>query len=276
MTRILTLATVSAVAVSLGAPVFAQTTLIGDQVLEDRISDIEIAAQRNIARSKDSARYTFGAGEQSTTGSLSATYSGATGNTDTQDFAAGGRYSMRFGPWSHSIGFAFAYGEANKIKNEENAFMIYDVTRSFSDRFYLFGVGRLEVDHFASNKKDAFVGFGPGYRLINTDDVAWRVQAGVGPRYTELQNGTNDTQAAGIISSRLFYRISDTVALTNDTDILGSKVNTLVTNDIGINFAMGEQLSTRLGYRTEYDSDPLPGLKHTDNTLNVSLIYSFN
>ncbi|WP_146188880.1 DUF481 domain-containing protein, partial [Albidovulum aquaemixtae] len=29
-------------------------------------------------------------------------------------------------------------------------------------------------------------------------------------------------------------------------------------------------------YRTEYDTDPLPGLKSTDNTLNVSLVYSFN
>jgi putative salt-induced outer membrane protein len=275
MTRLLALASVSSLAMAIGAPVFAQT-LIGDQALEDRISDIETEAQRNLARSSDSVRYTFGTGEQSTSGSVSATYSGATGNTDTQDFAAGGRYTMRYGPWSHSVGFAFAYGEANGVKNEQNAFMIYDVTRSFSDRFYVFGVGRLEVDDFASNKKDAFVGVGPGYRVINTDNVAWRVQAGVGARYTELQNGVDNTEAAAILSSRLFYRINETVALTNDTDVLGSKVNTLVTNDLGINFALGNQLSTRLGYRTEYDSDPLPGLKSTDNTLNLSLIYSFN
>lgn len=132
------------------------------------------------------------------------------------------------------------------------------------------------MDDFASNRKDAFVGFGPGYRVINTDDVAWRVQAGVGARYAELQNGVYDTQGAGIVSSRLFYRIAPTIALTNDTDILGSKANTLVTNDPGVNFELGGGLSTRLGYRTEYDSDPLPGLKHTDNTLNVSLKDSFN
>ncbi|MEZ5778162.1 MAG: DUF481 domain-containing protein [Paracoccaceae bacterium] len=275
MTYATKLASVSALAMMMAAPAFAQT-LIGDRALDDRISDIEIETQREMARSKDSVRYTFGTGERSTRGSLSATYSGATGNTDTQDFAAGGRYQMRFGPWTHGLGFAFKYGEANSVKNEENAFVIYDVTRSFSDRFYVFGVGRLEVDDFASNKKDAFVGFGPGYRLINTDDVAWRVQAGVGARYTELQNGVDDTEAAAILSSRLFYRISDTVALTNDTDILGSDVNTLFTNDIGVNFELGGALSTRIGYRTEYDTDPLPGLKHTDNTLNVSLIYSFN
>lgn len=162
------------------------------------------------------------------------------------------------------------------MKDEENAFLIYDVTRSFSDRFYVFGLARLEVDEFASNEKDAFLGFGPGYRVINQDDMAWRVQAGIGARYTELQNGTDETDPAGIISSRFFYRITPTISLTNDTDILGSEVNTLVTNDLGVSFAMNDQLSMRIGYRTEYDSDPLPGLKHTDNSLNVSLIYSFN
>ena len=275
MTRIHTLATVSTLALALAAPAFAQT-LISDQELDDRISDIEIETQRNMARSSDSVRYTFGSGERSSTGSVSATYSGATGNTDTQDFAAGGRYTLRNGDWSHSFGFLFEFGEANGVKNEENAFVVYDVTRSFSDRVYAFGVARLEVDDFASNRKDAFIGFGPGYRVVNTDDVAWRVQAGVGARYTELQNGVDDTNPAGIVSSRLFYRISPTVALTNDTDILGSETNTLVTNDFGLNVALNNQLSTRIGYRTEYDTDPLPGLKHTDNTLNVSLVYSFN
>jgi putative salt-induced outer membrane protein len=270
-----TLSTATALAL-LMAPAVSAQTLIGDRVLDDRISDIEIETQRNLARSSDSVRYTFGSGERTSTGSVSMTYSGATGNTDTQDFAAGGRYTQRFGDWSHSLGFAFGFGEANNVKNEENAFAIYDVTRSFSDRFYVFGVARLEVDEFASNKKDAFVGFGPGYRLVNTDDVAWRVQAGVGARYTELQNGVDDTNAAGIVSSRLFYRISPIIALTNDTDILSSDNNTLVTNDFGVNIAMSKTLSTRLGYRTEYDTDPLPGLKSTDNTLNVSLVYSFN
>jgi putative salt-induced outer membrane protein len=275
MAKSVKLGTISAIALALATPVFAQT-LASDRALDDRISDIEIQTQRNIARSTDSVRYTFGSGERSSRGSVSLTYSGVTGNTDTQDLAAGGRYTLREGDWGHSVGFAFGYGEANGVKNEQNAFMVYDLTRSFNDRFYVFGVGRLEVDDFASNRKDAFLGFGPGYRVINTDNVAWRVQAGVGARYTELQNGVDDTKPAGIVSSRLFYRINDTVSLTNDTDILGSETNMLVTNDIGVNLAIGNALSTRIGYRTEYDSDPLPGLKSTDNTLNLSLVYSFN
>lgn len=274
MVRIVNFGAVSALALMLATPALAQA-LIGDRELDDRISDIEIETQRNMARSEDSVRYTFGSGENSERGSLSLTYSGATGNTDTQDFAAGGRYTIRRGDWTHGLGFAFGYGEANGVKNEENAFMVYDVTRSFSDQFYVFGVGRLEVDDFASNRQDAFIGFGPGYRLINTDDVAWRVQAGIGARYTELQNGVDDTNPAGIVSSRLFYRISPTIALTNDTDILGSETNTLVTNDLGLNVALNKALSTRIGYRTEYDSEPLPGLKSTDNTLNLSLVYGF-
>lgn len=96
MARTQTLAALSALAVAFASPVAAQT-LIGDREFDYRISDIEIEAERNIARSTDSARYTFGTGQRSSTGSVSLTYSGNTGNTDTQDFAAGGRYTLRDG-----------------------------------------------------------------------------------------------------------------------------------------------------------------------------------
>ena len=38
------------------------------------------------------------------------------------------------------------------------------------------------VDDF---RTDAFLGFGPGYRILNSEQTTWRVQAGVGVRYTE-------------------------------------------------------------------------------------------
>lgn len=60
-----------------------------------------------------------------------------------------------------------------------------------------------------------------------------------------------------------------------DTDVLFSDEDTVVTNDLGFNFKMTDRLSTRVSYRTEWDSDPLPGLKSTDNKLGVSLVYGF-
>ena len=80
---------------------------------------------------------------------------------------------------------------------------------------------------------------------------------------------------AGLASSRVFYQLTDTVFLTNDTDLLHSDVGTLATNEFGVNFKVTDSLSTRLGYRTEYNSDPLPGLHSTDNALTAAVVFGF-
>ena len=60
-----------------------------------------------------------------------------------------------------------------------------------------------------------------------------------------------------------------------DTDILGSDANTVVANDAGVNFKLSNNLSTRISYRTEYNSDPVGAAKTTDNTFGVSLVLGF-
>ncbi len=60
-----------------------------------------------------------------------------------------------------------------------------------------------------------------------------------------------------------------------DTDILGSDVNTVISNDAGVNFKMSDNLSTRISYRTDYNTDPTPGLKSSDNTIGLSLVLGF-
>ena len=129
--------------------------------------------------------------------------------------------------------------------------------------------------HFVPVRIDSFIGFGPGYRILNSPDVAWRVQAGPGVRYVEDQAGFDTTEFAGLASSRFYYRLSDTASLTNDTDVLGSEINTVITNDFGINLKVTEALTTRLSYRVEYNTDPLPGLSSTDSTVGVSLVVGF-
>lgn len=275
MKKFLQIASASAIATALAAPVFAQADIIGNTELDNRISDIERDAQRDLDRGVDAARFGENGVPQGLRGSLALSGSVASGNTDTGDVSLAGRMTYGVGSFNNTFGFAAEYGEANGVKDEEEFFAIYEGSRYFTPEFYVFGVGRFEYDAFDTNRRDAFIGFGPGYRIINTPDMAWRVQAGVGIRYIEDQTGADDTETGYIASSRFFYGLTDTMSLTNDTDVLGSDVNTVVTNDFGINYRMTNNLSTRVSYRTEYNSDPLPGLDSTDNKLGVSLIVGF-
>ncbi|WP_176473825.1 DUF481 domain-containing protein [Actibacterium ureilyticum] len=265
----------SALALLLAAPVYAQGALVGVEALDDRIDDIQEDVADDMSDSDDAERFGQNQFAQGWAGSVSLGFAATSGNTDTADLSFGGRFRYGNGPWNHTFGFAGEFAEDNDVRNKEEVFATYDVNRYFNDRFYVFGLGSVRYDGFASNEWDSFLGVGPGYRVVNQDNMTWRLQAGPGVRYLEEQNGNTETEVAGIASSRFYYKISDTMFLTNDTDILFSDTDTVATNDLGVNFKMTDALSTRVSYRTEFNSDPLPGVKHSDNTLGVSLVYGF-
>ena len=137
-------------------------------------------------------------------------------------------------------------------------------------------MGRVKSDGLAETagtvKTDAFVGVGPGYRVINTPDLSWRVQAGIGVSYLKDGAGASDTETGYIASSRLFWRMSETLFATNDTDVLKSDSALRVNNDLGFNVKMSDMFATRVSYLTEYND---ARAVRTENKLGVSLVYSF-
>ncbi len=270
------LASASAIALLLSASVVsAQGALVGTEALDDRIDDIQEDVADDFADSEDSQRRGSNQYAQGWTGSFSASLSATNGNTDTSDAAVGARFRYGNGPWNHTVGLGYEFGQSNDTTDEENAFLVYDANRYLNDSFYIFGLGSLQYDKFASNKYDAFLGVGPGYRILNTDQMSWRVQAGPGIRYVEDQAGNDESEAAAIASSRFYYAFSETMFLTNDTDVLHSDVNTVATNDLALNFKMTDALATRFSYRTEYNSDPIRNLEHYDNKLGIAVVYGF-
>lgn len=297
----------SAMVAAFSAPAFAQTefstgaSITGVGALEDQITDVEDAVQDDFERSLDRARWGRPDARQGTFGSVALTYAGRDGNTENQDFSLAGRVSHNQGPFQQSVGILLEYGEDDDGDTDtEKTSVIYDANYYFNDRVYAFGIGRLTTDGLANDfddltdeefldrdgrlKRDAFLGFGPGYRIINNDTTAWRMQAGVGVRYTQTvltdidaaddrtSELDSDTSVGYIVSSRFYHSFNDQFFLTNDTDFLSSDANDTATNELGLNFRMSERFATRVSYRTEYVSDRTI---RTDNTLGVSLVMGF-
>lgn len=284
MNKFVKLSTVSALALLVATPLVAQTAITGVEGLNDRIDDITDDVNDDLTAGDDAERFGPNAVAQGWRGSFALSASGTSGNTDTGELSAAGRLTYGVGAWNHLIGFAAEYGEANGGKNEEKFFATYEGSRYFSEQLYAFGLARVEYDGFLVDENgvardgdttDAFLGFGPGYRVLNKEGHTWRVQAGPGVRYFKDVTGNSETEVGFIASSRYYYAFNETVAFTNDTDILGSDINTILTNDAGVNFKMTDNLSTRVSYRTEYNTDPAAGLKSTDNTIGVSLVLGF-
>src|SRR5690606_27235089 len=209
---------------------------------------------------------------QGLSGSASLGYSGKTGNNESQDLTVGLRLRYGAGAFNQTIGAVIDYSETENQSTKRDVFGIYDATYSFDDRFYGFILGRVVSDGLADRltdaqlsdaisdtdqlrgqiKQDAFLGVGPGYRIINQQDMTWRVQAGIGVSY--LKNGLNEstTETGYIASSRFYYKINDNVFFSNDTDVLNSDSALRASNDLGVNFKITDAMSTRVSYLTEY------------------------
>lgn len=299
MKNIALLAGASAIFAALSVPAFAQTEIstganaTGVSAIDDQITDIQDAVQDDFDRSADADRFGPADRRQGLFGSMSLSYAGSTGNSEAQDLSVAGRVSYNQGPFAQAVGLAIEFGENdNGDKDKEETSAIYDAQYYFNDRFYAFALGRFTVDGLVDGvadyagddvdeeltdlRRDGFLGFGPGYRIINTEDTAWRVQAGVGIRYTQTGqqhlDDTSDTETGYIASSRFYHRFNDMVFVTNDTDYLTSDANDVATNQFGVNFKMSDQLATRVSYTTEYQSDRAV---RTDNTLGVAVVYGF-
>ena len=270
------LLTVPALTLALALPAAAQDSITGIRDLNDRIDDIETEVADDLARAEDSARFAFPEFRPGFSGSASLGYVARTGNTEAQEFNLGVRLRYAQGPWVQTLGIAADFAEDDGSKTKEDVFVVYDANYYLNDRFYLFGLARAERDGLAIGAgdiaRDGFVGVGPGYRVVNTEDMAWRLQAGVGVSYLQDGTGASTTEEGVIASSRFFYQVSDAVFLTNDTDILNSSTALRASNDFGVNFKVSDTLSTRVSYLTDYND--ARDIK-TDNRLGVSLVVGF-
>lgn len=277
MTHLQLLAGTAALALALGAQaVMAQTTLIGIRAVDDRIDEIDRTTQIDLNRSNDPFRYGSPEYREGLSGSSSLGYSGKTGATDSSEVSLGARMRYAAGPMIQNIGLVIEFSESGSVKTKEDVFAVYEANYYFDDAIYGFALGRVKSDGLAvlatDVKTDAFIGFGPGYRLINTPEMTFRVQAGIGISYLEDGTGASETETGYIASSRFYARLSDGMFATNDTDVLKSDSALRINNDLGLNFKMSEMFATRVSYLTEYNDSRAV---RSENKLGVSLVYSF-
>jgi putative salt-induced outer membrane protein len=132
------------------------------------------------------------------------------------------------------------------------------------------------ADILAFDTSDNYLGFGLGYRIYSTSDVQWAVQAGLGYRVADLDGISDFNEPAISLSSAYYNQLTETVAVSMDTDIIGSDSDTVVFNDLCLNVSMTETLALRISLVTEYHTDPTAGRVDTDNKFGVSLVYNFN
>lgn len=267
-------AALSAVAAtSLSAQTLTGRDSIAADLNEDLLEAIEDDAERDLDRFGNEGR------PQGFTGSVALRGIAQTGNSESLNVGVGSDLNYVFGPNGVELQLNYAYSDDDDSEPDESLFYSLEYTRDFNPRTYGFVKlqGSYDGATDAEYETDTFLSFGAGYRVINDPTIQWSLQAGPGYRFAELTDVTRGDVSEGAfgVSSDYAHRLSETLFVTNDTDVIWSETDTVVFNDLALNVSMTETLALRTSVLTEYHSDT-PNAKSTDNTFGVSLVYSFN
>lgn len=257
----------------LATSAFAQTAL-STSAAEDRIE----ALNESIADDFERDQTVFGNEGRALgfTGAMSLQATATSGNTETTSLGLGTNFGYYDGMNGYELQLSYQYNEDEGGVSEDSLLYELEYTRDLGAAYYAFAKLQGTVDSFPTETSDNFLGAGLGYRVYNTRDIQWDVQAGVGYRVADLTGVDDLDEGALSLSSSYYNRINEAVAITMDTDIIGSESGTRVFNDLGLNVSMTETLALRTSLITEYDTDPAPGVEDTDNALGVSVVYNFN
>lgn len=240
--------------------------------IEESITD---AAERDVNKFGNEGREVGSYGSVSLRGT-STSNDGATSS----DVGVGLRYGTFDGVNGFDVTGAFVYGEDDGVETENNLQVGMDYRRDLNDTMFAYAKANASFDKLSTTvgeyEQDIFVGAGLGYRIFNTADTQWSIQAGPGYRAADVVGGGEVSEAAASVSSNLFKSLTETTYLTNDTDVIYSETATTVTNDLALNVALTDTLTMRTSYTTNFNDQTDASFSDAENTLGVSVVYNFN
>jgi len=209
----------------------------------------------------------------------------ASGNTDSENFNVGLNFKNEGEIWAHEINFSLYQASADNVDSAESVAAGYTAKRNLTDRSYLFGALSYLDDEFDGFTEQSSVAFGYGYKVIDSEPVAWDLGIGAGYRDTsELIRLEDGTEFEGKdLSGATLVLISDyRNQITPNTQFLDKFVaeigsdNTFIENDAALVVSMNEKFALKAGLLVRHNTDPAPGADDTDTISSINLLYNFN
>ncbi len=208
----------------------------------------------------------------------------ASGNTDSENFNIGLGFKKEMDIWSHDIGIKYFKSSADGLDSADSLSADYIAKRDLSDRSYLFaGINYLD-DSFDGFTEQSSASVGYGYRLYDTEPMAWEVGIGIGYRDTseltklgdgsELE-GKDLSGATLVLLSDYRNQITDNTKFTDYFRAELSSDNSFIENDAALIVSMNDKFALKAGLLIRHNTDPAPGADETDTITSLNLLYNF-
>jgi putative salt-induced outer membrane protein len=212
-------------------------------------------------------------------GSASVGYVGTTGNTESQTLETQLRYVMRRSDWAHNFDLQGLYAEQDEEVNGERYYLQVKSDYEITEDDYAFVKASYTDDRFTGFSYQATVSLGYGHYFYNRDELTLEVFSGLGYRYNELPEATEDAdsekEAIVTLGENFKWAVSENVRLTQSlTSEVGEEL-TVSRFELGLVSTLIGDLATKIAFQVRHISEVPPDRENTDTQTSVSLVYEF-
>ena len=240
-----------------------------------RAYQVRLAAEAERAKSAERKAIRQAGMFENWTGEGQIGASRATGNADVVGLTAGLELVRDGLQWSHSLNAQADYQRSDGDLTRERYLLAYEPRYDLTERGFLFGLAQYEKNRFQGFDSRYSVSGGVGYRIVDRDGLTLLATTGPAYRRSDLTDGTFEDSFALRYSADLDWQISDTLKLTEDANAFVQSDNSTFVSTTGLTATLDDNLSARLAYRVEYDTQPPLGADTTDTLTRFTLVYGF-
>jgi putative salt-induced outer membrane protein len=202
-------------------------------------------------------------------------YLATSGNTENSTLNTAVEVGYTAGKWEH-IANAFAiYASENKTTTTEAYELGWKSERNLTEHDFLFGRVQWRKDRFGGFNTQLSETVGYGRRLIKTDTHVLNVEAGVGARQSELQDGTKLDET--IFRGGAYYKwlLSEAAEFRQSLTTEAGSDNTYLESVSALSAKVWGDIAMVASFTVKHNTDVPALTEKTDTYTALSLEYAF-
>lgn len=209
------------------------------------------------------------------TGKATLGYLATSGNTENSTLNTGFEVGFATGKWQHIATAAAINASENKVTTAEAYDLGWKTERNLSDRDFVFGRLDWRKDNFGAFDTQFSQTVGYGRRLIKTDRHLLNVEAGVGARQSETQDGLTNNETIFRGGAYYKWQFSETAEFRQDLTVESGSENTYLVSDTAVSAKLVGNLALVASYTIKHNTDVPDLTEKTDTYTALSLEYAF-
>jgi putative salt-induced outer membrane protein len=212
------------------------------------------------------------------------------GNSDTDAANMKVDVNLLRNDWKHSLSLDGLFGRSAGITSAERWDARLQSNYQFTPKLFTFGALSYQDDRFSGFQYQASASAGLGYKFIDSDTTKFSAQVGVGYRSLRPELLVKDdtgavvqriplpptqSEVVGTAGIDFSHQFNSSTKLIDKLITESGSSNTSIRNDLSLEVKMSKKLSLAAGYSVVDNTKPPAGLKRTDTTSTLNLVYAF-